>query len=59
MKSLSPKIGDLITLREGVTGIVVNIWKFDEVGTLVAAMVDGEVKVFPIHEITKVVKLES
>jgi hypothetical protein len=55
MKNLSINPGDLVVLHNKTTGIVISIWDFDYVGTLVAVMVGGEIKVFDIHEITKVI----
>jgi hypothetical protein len=59
MEDLSINPGDLVVLRNNATGIVISIWDFDSVGTLVAVMVDGDVKVFDIHEITKVIQHEG
>ena len=59
MEDLSINPGDLVVLRNNVTGIVISIWDFDSVGTLVAVMVDGDVKVFDIHEITRVIQREG
>ena len=59
MEDLSINPGDLVVLRNNITGIVISIWDFDSVGTLVAVMVDGDVKVFDIHEITRVIQREG
>ena len=59
MEDLSINPGDLVVLRNNITGIVISIWDFDSVGTLVAVMVDSDVKVFDIHEIIRVIQREG
>ena len=48
------KAGDLVRICSGETGVVINIWEFEDIGSFVATMVDGDVRVFPSHEITKI-----
>jgi len=59
MEDLSINPGDLVVLRNNITGIVISVWNFDSVGTLVAVMVDSDVKVFDIHEIIRVIQREG
>ena len=53
MSSSSLAVGDLVNTQSAGIGIVINIWDFSDIGMLVAVMINGTVKVFPIHEITK------
>lgn len=48
------RVGDLVRIHSGETGVIINIWEFKDIGSFIAMMVCGDIRVFPAHEITKI-----